>query len=61
MATPIDPQVKTYADSLIALCDQKILANQPNPSDPTQIAADKLEEVAAWNAYRTQALGFYAL
>jgi hypothetical protein len=61
MANPIDPSIKTYVDSLIALCDQKILANQPNPLDPAQIAADKLEQIATWNAYRTQALGFYAL
>jgi hypothetical protein len=61
MATPIDPSIKTYVDGIIALCDQKILANQPNPLDPAQIAANKLEEIAAWNAYRNQALGFYAL
>jgi hypothetical protein len=58
---PINTEIKTYVDSIVALCDHQILANQPNPLDPAQIAADKLEQIAAWNAYRNQALGFYAL
>jgi hypothetical protein len=61
MALPIDSQIKTYADAIIAYCDKQILLNQPNPADAAEIATDKVEQIAAYTAYKTQARGFYAL
>lgn len=61
MALPIDPNIKVFADSIIALCDRQILLNQPNPADAAQVAADKVEQISAYSAYKTQALGFYSL
>lgn len=56
----LNPEIKLYADAIISIADKYIANNQPGTALPA-IEANKLEELAQWQAYRAKALEFYAM